>query len=337
MKLTRGGSLTLLSAFAASLLVCQGNAQTIDDQIKVARSALSADRKATVAKTMQFTEPEGKAFWPLYEQYRAEMDKQGDALLKVIKEYAQLYPNVPDERAKVMLKELGDLQKQRVETRNSHLKKIEKVISPAKTLRFAQVESRLDLALQLEVAANIPLVPVEGRLTGEAGAAAVVVEGVPGGGVVATYELTATVAAVNKASRKVTLVDAAGIKKTVKAGPEVINFDQIRVGDQLKVTATEELVVYVAGAGETPTDGAAELVALAPKGAKPGAVMAETIQVSAKVTAIDVAQHKATLQFEDGTTRTVPVRPDVDLSKRKVGDSVVITLTEVLAIQVTKP
>ena len=204
-------------------------------------------------------------------------------------------------------------------------------------LPFAQVEARLDLVLRLGIAANIPLVPVEGRLSGAAAAAGVVVEGVPGGGVVATYELTASVAAIDKANRKITLVDAAGIKKTVKAGPEVINFDQIRVGDQLKVTATEELVVYVAGAGETPNDGGAQLVALAPKGAKPGAIMAETTQVTAKVTAIDTEHRKATLQFEDGTTRNVAVRPDVDLSKRKIGDSVVIRITEALAIQVAKP
>ena len=78
-------------------------------------------------------------------------------------------------------------------------------------------------------------------------------------------------------------------------------------------------------------------MALAPKGAKPGGIMAETTQVTAKVTAIDAEHHKATLQFEDGTTRTVAVRPDVDLSKRKVGEKVVIRTTEALAIPVEKP
>ena len=71
---------------------------------------------------------------------------------------------------------------------------------------------------------------------------------------VQTYEFTATVTSIDKASRKVTLVDAAGIKTTVKAGPEIINFDQIRVGDQLKITATEELVVSWSETGETPTE-----------------------------------------------------------------------------------
>jgi hypothetical protein len=65
--------------------------------------------------------------------------------------------------------------------------------------------------------------------------------------------------------------------------------------------------------------------------------MAETTRVTAKVTAIDSEHHSATLQFQDGSRRTVPVREDVDLSKRKVGDSVVIRITEALAIQVDKP
>jgi Cu/Ag efflux protein CusF len=336
MKLDQKVSILLLTAGMAAW-VGQGNAQTVDEQIQVARTALQADRKATVAKAMQFTEQEGKAFWPLYEKYRADMDKSGDALLKLIKEYAQLYPNVPDDRAKVMLKDLGDLEKQQVETRNSYFKKIAKVISPAKTLRFAQVETRLDLALRIGLASEIPLVPVEGRMTGQAGGAAVVTEGVPGGSAVQTYELTATVAAIDKASRKITLVDAAGIKTTVKAGPEVVNFDQIQVGDKLKITAAQELVVSVAAEGETPGDGGAQIVALAPKGAKPGGLMVGTTQVTAKVTALDLEHHQATLQFEDGTTHTVAVRPDVDLSKRKVGDKVVIRTTESLAIRVVKP
>ena len=336
MNSQRTASILLLTAGMA-LVAWKGNAQTVDEQIQAARTAVKADRKATVAQTMQFTEQEGKAFWPLYEQYRAEMQKQADSMLKLVKEYAQLYPDVPDDRAKTMLKELGSLEKNQVETRNSYLKKIEKVLSPAKTLRFAQVETRLDLAVRLAMAANIPLVPIEGNMIGEASATAMVAEGVPGGSVVATYELTASVAAIDEASRKITIVDAAGIKKTVKAGPEVINFDQIRVGDELKIVVTKELVVGMAGEGETPTGGAGELVALAPKGAKPGGLMAETRQITAKVAAIDTENHEATLQFEDGSVRNVAVRPDVDLSKQKVGDTVVIRITEALAIQVAKP
>lgn len=65
--------------------------------------------------------------------------------------------------------------------------------------------------------------------------------------------------------------------------------------------------------------------------------MASTVQVTAKVTAINLKHRKATFQFPDGSTRTVAVRKDVDLSKRQVGEEVVIRTTETLAIFVQKP
>jgi hypothetical protein len=172
---------------------------------------------------------------------------------------------------------------------------------------------------------------------GETTSAASFQQGVPGGVVVATHKMTATVTGIDAANRKVTLVTPNGNKTTVKCGPEVINFDQIRVGDQLKVTVAEELAVSMAAEGAPPSDGGAVAVALAPKGAKPGGVVASTVQVTAKVTAIDLKHHKATLQFPDGATKTVAVRQDVDLTQRKVGEEVVIRVTEAVAISVQKP
>lgn len=148
--------------------------------------------------------------------------------------------------------------------------------------------------------------------------------------------MTAKVTRIDAAHRKV-IVNHGGKETTLRCGPEVINFDQIRVGDQIKVVATEELVAYLAEADAPPSVGAATAVALVPKGAKPGGVIADTVQVTATVTAIDLRRHKATLQFPDGAARTVAVRPDVDLTKRRVGEQVVIRITEMLAIRVEKP
>jgi hypothetical protein len=66
-------------------------------------------------------------------------------------------------------------------------------------------------------------------------------------------------------------------------------------------------------------------------------VVAETVQVIGTITAIDTAKRTATLKFEDGTSRTFPVRGDVNLAKRKVGERVVFQITEMVAITVTKP
>jgi hypothetical protein len=161
--------------------------------------------------------------------------------------------------------------------------------------------------------------------------------GVPGGVTVDTYKETATVTDIDRANRKVTLVTPDGAKSTVKCGPEVANFDQIEVGDQVKASVTMQLVVSVRKPGEPVGNGAASVVALAPLGEKPGGVMANTEEITARVTSIDVKHQKATLLFTDGTSKTFEVRPDVDLTKQRVGDEVVFRTTEAIAVSVEKP
>ena len=56
----------------------------------------------------------------------------------------------------------------------------------------------------------------------------------------------------------------------------------------------------------------------AAKGEQPGGMVAETMRTTATVTAVDLEAHTATLQFEDGSTETVDVRPDVELTSESV-------------------
>lgn len=162
-------------------------------------------------------------------------------------------------------------------------------------------------------------------------------EGVPGGTYVETYRLEATVTAIDAASRKVTLTDANGKKETVKCGPEVINFDQLEAGDQVKVTMHSELVLAMARADNLPVDASVKQLSLAPEGVKPGGTVAETQQYTATVTAINLKRREATLRFPDDTTRTFPVRKDIDLSQYEVGAKVAIRVRVAVAISVETP
>jgi hypothetical protein len=310
---------------------------TDDQAIEVVRSAIKANRESVVTEALQLTTAESEKFWPLYRQYRADMTKIGDELVRLMQSYATFYPDVPQQAAERMLKKLTELEDQQASTRAEYLKKMTKVMPASKTLRFAQVENRLDLALRVELASKVPLVPIAGELRASSNRGAAAVEGVPGGVVVETHELTAKVTAIDRANRRLYLLSPDGIKQTVKVGPEAVNFDQIRPGDTLRVKATEELVVQMADPGDSATSESATAVALAPKGAKPGGVISETTEFVATVRAIDQQKHTATLRFEDGSEGTFPVRKDVDLGERKVGERVLIRLTESIALSMTKP
>jgi hypothetical protein len=160
MILTR--SLILLSLSAMLIATTDpASAQTAQDLMEVARSVINADRKAIVVKEMRLTEDESKDFWPLYRDYRSAMDKINDELMNLVLDYAKVYPDVPEAQAKDMLDTYTSLQAKHVQQRASYLKQFSNVLPAVKALRFAQVETRLDLLVQLNLAARIPLTPVE--------------------------------------------------------------------------------------------------------------------------------------------------------------------------------
>jgi hypothetical protein len=159
-------------------------------------------------------------------------------------------------------------------------------------------------------------------------------EGVPGGVMVNTLEVSARVTAIDHFNREVTLLGSDGKKFTVKVGPEAVNFDQIQVGELVKATVAEELVVYLDEENTASIGGSAAVVAF---GAQAGGLAAETREIIGTVTAIDHEKRTATLRFEDGTAKTFPVRSDIDLSKHKLGEQVVFHITEMVAISIEKP
>lgn len=163
-----------------------------------------------------------------------------------------------------------------------------------------------------------------------------VIETADGAIIVDTFTRTATVTAIDSAKRKVTLVSPGGSMSIYKAGPEVVNFAQIRVGDQVKATVTEEVAIFI-GSGAPPSAMAGAGVALAPVGARPGAVLVDTAQVTVKVTAVDATKHKVTFELPDGTTKKVKAGSKVDLSTVRPGDNVTMQVSEGLAITVEKP
>ncbi|MBQ1783946.1 MAG: hypothetical protein II007_09860 [Gammaproteobacteria bacterium] len=188
----------------------------------------------------------------------------------------------------------------------------------------------------LTACASEPQPPASEPLDVKVTSASATAEGEPGGVTRTTETITATVAAIDADKRTFVLEDDAGHRREVQAPAEMINFPQLAVGDRVKVELVVETVIFVTDAAQLPADGAEQLVVAAEEGAKPGLVAAEHRQVTAIVIAVDVERHTATLQFEDGSLRTVPVRADVDVTPMAVGKKVVMLVTAAMAITVTE-
>lgn len=153
--------------------------------------------------------------------------------------------------------------------------------------------------------------------------------------VVDTIKVFATVTAVNAPTRQVTVKMSDGSSRTFKCGPDVVNFNQIQVNDMVTLTITEEFAVFLGGtAGPSAVAGAG--VALAPVGYKPGGLVAETAQVTARLTSVSPSSRVIVLLFPDGSTHPLKVGPSVNLNNFVVGQDVTARYTQSVAITVSK-
>ena len=149
--------------------------------------------------------------------------------------------------------------------------------------------------------------------------------------------ITATVKAIDKKNRVVTLQSPDGKVAKVKCGPEVRNFAQIRVGDQVKTSLLETIELFVTGNNEPAAKRVTE-VGRAPLGSRPGFAAVDAVEVRASVVAIDYKTRKVTLKGPEGKVITVKAGPEIKrLNEVKVGDSVVARLTRAVSIEVSKP
>jgi hypothetical protein len=149
--------------------------------------------------------------------------------------------------------------------------------------------------------------------------------------------ITATVKAIDKKNRVVTLQSPDGKVAKVKCGPEVRNFAQIRVGDIVKTSLLETVELFVTGNDEPAAERVTE-VGRAPLGNKPGFAAIDAVEVKATVVAIDYQTRKVTLKGPEGKVIKVTAGPQVKrLTEVNVGDSVVARLTRAVSIEVSKP
>jgi Cu/Ag efflux protein CusF len=143
---------------------------------------------------------------------------------------------------------------------------------------------------------------------------------------------TATVKAIDQATRTVTLTNSDGEDVEVKCGKQVRNFDQLKVGDKVHAAAFVRLVATLGGDAEA---GDMTSVIRNPEGGEPGVMIIRTKQRIAKIDAIDTANRTVTLaSLDNEKSRQVPVAKDLDLSKLKVGDEITLRASRGVAIWV---
>jgi phage-related minor tail protein len=135
----------------------QDQGQSIDSYIEMVRADTRADKVAIITEAMKFSDQDAKLFWPVYRKYEAEQMKVNDQRVAAIKKYADKFDTMTDADAKDVMDQTINYAIQRAELKRKYAKEFLKAGLPALTVaKFLQLEHRLDLLIDLRLAAALP-------------------------------------------------------------------------------------------------------------------------------------------------------------------------------------
>ena len=148
-----------------------------------------------------------------------------------------------------------------------------------------------------------------------------------------TEVVTATVEAIDVATRAVTLKGPDGTYNVVTAPPEMKRFNELKVGDKITARYYENIVIRLKAPGEKDVD-TGTLGASRGDGARPAGTVAEQRTITATITQLDPKVPSITFTGPNGWSYSSRVQDKVALSKVKVGDKVDITWTAAALVSI---
>jgi hypothetical protein len=125
--------------------------------IELLRSDVRSQKIALITQIMQFTEDEDTAFWPVYREYEVELSRFNDDRMSLIETYAKTYDKLTNQTADDVVIKALDLETRRTALKQKYYTKLKSVVSPRTAARFMQVENQIQLLLDLQIAAALPV------------------------------------------------------------------------------------------------------------------------------------------------------------------------------------
>jgi hypothetical protein len=123
------------------------------------RSDLRSQKIAVITELMRFTEAEDAKFWPVYREYERALSQLHDDRIKTIETYASVYNQLTPATADALASEALDLEARRATLKKHYYEQLKTALSPIRAAKAIQIENQIQLIVDLQVAASLPVVP----------------------------------------------------------------------------------------------------------------------------------------------------------------------------------
>jgi len=132
-------------------------AQQEREAIEAIKAQIQSNRQALMAENLMLDESEGEIFWPVYQDFHEDRDVLLDRRIKLLQELRDNYAGLTDEQSTQMLDDYFALEDDFLALRKKYLQKFRQVLSDKNTLRYYQIENKMDSIIEYELSQVVPL------------------------------------------------------------------------------------------------------------------------------------------------------------------------------------
>jgi hypothetical protein len=166
-------TLTLVAFVSASSVLAQNSTPAKKDAVKTSapndsqaspdsfvdllRKDIRSQKKQIIAENMDLSDAEAEKFWPVYDQYAAELSKIYDVKIALLKDYADNYSSMTGEQAESYIRKRAEVEQSIMQLRLKYMPAFRKVLSGRETALFYQLDWRLGLAIDVQLI-QVPLI-----------------------------------------------------------------------------------------------------------------------------------------------------------------------------------
>ena len=129
-----------------------------DEDIKLFKKDVRSIRKQLIAANMDLTDAEAQQFWPIFDRYTAELAAIYDKKFALLKDYAQNSDALTDEQAESYIQGRAEVEQSIAQLRLKYFPIFRKVLSGKATTVFFQLDWRLALVVDVQLASETPMI-----------------------------------------------------------------------------------------------------------------------------------------------------------------------------------
>jgi hypothetical protein len=163
-------SAATLAVLAVSLILSAGTrAQTAQQQgtnsgtmsnqdLELLRKDIRSQKKQLIAANLNLSDTEATKFWPVYDQYSDQQTRINDQRVALLQEYAANWKTISNDQALSLARRWADTDTATTQLRQKYVPIVAQVLTGKNTATFFQLDRRISMMIELQMASEIPLV-----------------------------------------------------------------------------------------------------------------------------------------------------------------------------------